>query len=528
MWLPQPGVRPSVPPSQERRASKYELLKTSLSYQTSQFFDNSTLHGVRYIREEGRPFCERFMWFCFTTIGGVATLIIIVSLWEKFQTNPTITGLDTDFHNWDVPFPCITLCLSNPADQEAIDEYVKQSENDNEDVKTFLTLVTNISVWNLAEFKPLMSKPEAMINTRSLPELQSQFARNCSIFENCEYKAVKTNCCKLFKPLSTEMGFCYAFNSRHATKTKFTPEYIRETDEKWSLVVGVKAGVNTGMIRLYVQSHDEIPVLDVNPQLEWHYEISKLVFSAKQTYTTEDARQLSIRQRRCVFPDEIKLDTDSMYTYGACMTQCRMRLARKMCNCVPFFYSTTAGYTVCDVEGVKCLANHADEIQSRQKSCMCDLGCMNTVYEVEKIQEGPHRRKIELSFVSWPMVRYKREVLFGWVDLLVSFGGIAGLFLGFSLLSGVEILYFFTMRACCMVMRNQNELKQLQEEYEKVEKPPLDLSLTPYFMKRDSSSKAGISRVIPIQHPIRFQELKVPRNQMNNIQPKNSVFEFLP
>lgn len=25
---------------------------------------------------------------------------------------------------------------------------------------------------------------------------------------------------------------------------------------------------------------------------------------------------------------------------------------------------------------------------------------------------------LEITFVSWPMVRYRREVLFGWVDLL--------------------------------------------------------------------------------------------------------------
>ena len=26
--------------------------------------------------------------------------------------------------------------------------------------------------------------------------------------------------------------------------------------------------------------------------------------------------------------------------------------------------------------------------------------------------------RLEIAFVSWPTVRYKREVLFGWVDLL--------------------------------------------------------------------------------------------------------------
>lgn len=63
--------------------------------------------------------------------------------------------------------------------------------------------------------------------------------------------------------------------------------------------------------------------------------------------------------------------------------------------------------------------------------------------------------RILIEYLTWPIVRYKREVLFGWVDLLVSFGGIAGLFLGFSLLSGVEILYYFTMRACCMLYKNR-------------------------------------------------------------------------
>lgn len=72
----------------------YALLRTSLKYQTKEFFNNSTLHGVRYIAEKGRSFGEKFMWFCFVAIGAVAAFVIIGSLWEKFQTNPTITGKD--------------------------------------------------------------------------------------------------------------------------------------------------------------------------------------------------------------------------------------------------------------------------------------------------------------------------------------------------------------------------------------------------------------------------------------------------
>lgn len=76
----------------DTKITSARLLRTSFFYQTKEFFNNSTLHGVRYIAESDRPFGERFMWFCFTAIGFISALVIIVSLWEKFQTNPTITG----------------------------------------------------------------------------------------------------------------------------------------------------------------------------------------------------------------------------------------------------------------------------------------------------------------------------------------------------------------------------------------------------------------------------------------------------
>lgn len=74
------------------KISSIRLLRTSFMYQTKEFFNNSTLHGVRYIAEANRPFGERLMWFGFTAIGFISALVIIVSLWEKCQTNPTITG----------------------------------------------------------------------------------------------------------------------------------------------------------------------------------------------------------------------------------------------------------------------------------------------------------------------------------------------------------------------------------------------------------------------------------------------------
>lgn len=65
------------------------------------------------------------MWFCFITTGVISAIIIIVSLWEKFQTNPTITGLDTDFHNQLLIFPTVVVCPMDAYDKNLVLETVE-------------------------------------------------------------------------------------------------------------------------------------------------------------------------------------------------------------------------------------------------------------------------------------------------------------------------------------------------------------------------------------------------------------------
>ena len=44
------------------------------------------------------------------------------------------------------------------------------------------------------------------------------------------------------------------------------------------------------------------------------------------------------------------------------------------------------------------------------------------------------------------MTKFARKETFGWQDLIAFFGGIVGLCMGFSLLSGAEFVYWFTLR----------------------------------------------------------------------------------
>ncbi|XP_073973573.1 amiloride-sensitive sodium channel pickpocket 23 isoform X2 [Rhodnius prolixus] len=477
--------------------STYKLLKTSLKYQTKEYFNNSTLHGVRFIAEEDRPTFERLMWFSFVSIGAIVTLIIITSLWEKFQTNPTITGLDTDFHNWDVPFPGVTVCPKNRASDKLIKAYIEKrwttsdlSEEKKKFYYDYINLISNLTYSNLKEidkFKNDKTLPQE--NLRSV--LLAVVMRCGDLINNCEWKGRKYDCCSGFLPTFTEHGFCYSFNTvraetdwpwkaKNSSVINLTTHYIYETDTRWSVLFNGNAKKNPYSI--YIHSSDALPSIEMHPQHVWTKTISKIQFASKTTYTTEESKQLSAKQRKCVFPYEVKLATAPEYSYWACMSECRMKFALKKCSCVPYFYHKIDGFPYCNLDGLVCLSKYTDDFK-KSLYCPCELGCMNTVYEVEKLVDSNEKAKnpVEIGFVSWPMVRYKREVLFGWVDLLVAFGGIAGLFLGFSLLSAVEIVYYFTMRAMCMMYKDKNRVQQLAEEEENRKVPKVDLSLRPSY-----------------------------------------------
>ncbi|KAI9586057.1 hypothetical protein GQX74_001904 [Glossina fuscipes] len=414
---------------------------------------------------------QLFMWFCFTAIGTVIALVIIMSLWEKFQTNPTITGLDTDFHNQNVIFPTTVVCPVEAWDHNKTYNFV---------------------------YNTLANYEESAAN-RIVPFLESLPNLN---FENL-HKTVTLRCedtlaeCKFRDDLKTEVQYD-----------------LYETDKKWALLfeLNVKADI-------YVFSNEDYFGKEFNPQVTWDLDqFVEVRISKKSTYTTDESRQLSISQRKCIFYDEVKLQYfPDDYTFSSCMKECRMRNAIKLCKCLPPFYRPTPDLRYCDIKELSCLEKHKQNI-TRNKDCRhCELGCSKTVYNIEKLMkstENPAYHGVLVEFLTWPIIRYKREVLFGWVDLLVSFGGIAGLFLGFSLLSGVEIIYYFTIRACCMVYKNRQELIETEEKIRN--KPP-----APINMKLSTQAYNRQQVISKIDKPSNVQEISVIESKLSYDKPPN-------
>lgn len=124
------------------------------------------------------------------------------------------------------------------------------------------------------------------------------------------------------------------------------------SDKKWSLHFEPKI-----QSHIFVHSHKENFGYDFRPQIVWKPPFAtELLISMKETYTTEDARQLSIMQRKCIFPDELQLSIydDDEYAFTSCMKECRVKKCVSLCECVPPFYRPLGNVSAYVLASISC------------------------------------------------------------------------------------------------------------------------------------------------------------------------------
>lgn len=141
--------------------------------------------------------------------------------------------------------------------------------------------------------------------------------------------------------------------------------------------------------KIFLFSNEEQFGGDFKAQLEWvEGQSSDILISKKNTYTTDDARQLSIQQRKCIFFDEFDLRYyPGDYTFSSCMKECRMRKAIYLCKCIPPFFKPVPGQNMCKISDFGCLIKFRSNITNLKDCRQCELGCSKTVFNIEKLNK---------------------------------------------------------------------------------------------------------------------------------------------
>lgn len=167
-------------------------------------------------------------------------------------------------------------------------------------------------------------------------------------------------------------------------------QQIFETDKSWALEMYLKRES-----LIYLHSVREVFSYDNRAQFIWEsLNTVDLLISMKETYTTQDANQLSVTQRKCIFPEEEEInfheEKDEKYSLSACMKKCRMKRAIEFCKCIPPFYTRKMNTQIpyCGIQNMTCIFNFAQNITDITKCSHCELSCDNTVYDIEKFSKS--------------------------------------------------------------------------------------------------------------------------------------------
>ncbi|XP_025196558.1 pickpocket protein 28-like [Melanaphis sacchari] len=173
--------------------------------------------------------------------------------------------------------------------------------------------------------------------------------------------------------------------------------------------------------------------------------------------------------RHCYYQHERILKFFKIYTVNNCEIECRANNSLKMCGCVAFYHPRYVNTPICGSESYKCMLQYSNNGYSifdnnvfninTTNHCNCLDVCSelrfnhNVVYthkNLTKNVKNPQKRNrlksIVVMYYKRNLRNVQRTALIPVNELLGNIGGSLGLFLGASIISVFELIYFFVVR----------------------------------------------------------------------------------
>jgi amiloride-sensitive sodium channel len=177
--------------------------------------------------------------------------------------------------------------------------------------------------------------------------------------------------------------------------------------------------------------------------------------------TSEDLKKLSWQDRMCFMDGERKLKYFKFYTQKNCEIECLSSKLLEKCKCIPYDFIRQNNTKVCELFDYICVDQVKNETiyeEDQEKLCNCLQPCNYISYSYEFVETKLKNRDqregyVRIKFKDNEFVSMQRIRQFTVVDFLSYVGGLLGLFAGISVLSFFEILYFFSLRLVCEVLR---------------------------------------------------------------------------
>ncbi|KAI8121516.1 Pickpocket protein 19 [Lucilia cuprina] len=547
---------------EKKRTQEFvQQFKKSAQQFAINFGRKSTIHGINRIFQDDSNHYERFFWLFSLICAFLGTIYVCLILSQRFNAGNLETIIEsTNRPVFYIPFPEVAICNANNLNWQRLEEAKHRfmpHENNTEKIRLFemvIGLYDNISFGKFEHFQALKNKPLKLVNNVNFSLVFDFMTWRCEeLLTDCVWRRYKINCCDVFLRSRGSNGICWHFNTLSTEEGKrkqlLDNKYPYRTGS-----AGPKSGLNVRVLlneeKHYRQDNEKGITVGIMEPKVFHKDPTWVPANTETVVEVEpviylydnDTRTLSSDQRKCLFHDErSSYDFKSLagfsYMIENCQAQCHQEHLLKYCNCTLDLLFPPAQYKACKVKDLLCLAKYNDHFRFYHQFgeeefvhsyyqgmiCKCFRNCysLNFVTDVRPsflpafIRENKTYVDLDVHFRFETMMVYRTSLVFGWVDLMVAFGGIAGLFLGCSLISGIELLYFVFVEFPVFMFNEFNEFKT-KTSYKKVDN--LESNQQQQLKKVPVKQRNwGLNnRIMAAQH-MEHNEFMFNKNNFNNI-----------
>ncbi|XP_030370430.1 pickpocket protein 19 [Scaptodrosophila lebanonensis] len=498
------------------------MAKLMLPY-LKEYCDSSSLHGIRYLTDPKLQNFEKVIWVLLLIATTICATLVYIDLTERYNSVRIHTTIeDSMLPIFYSPFPSVGLCLRNRINlrklqHEAVEHFLgtNASAADREIFVRFFTAASEVHLNRMYVMGKFFNNATLAMAVSRLDHLNVsevlRYARlDCKdFFVECNWRGQSHNCCEIFEHERTEAGYCWVFNSavspkmrQRAKNDKYYPLHTPNSGEGTGLDVFMrlnKSLILPGVRGVYLmikqpdQWSDEV-------RLVTHNTHTKISIVPRYTSTEQRTRSVTPTERHCIFDDETndhryKKLPGLKYWKGNCRSRCHQEHVDRLCRCTPmllFPISDDDNFTDCKPSEFKCLYDNRDTFRVERHAmetlyvdsvykdsmiCDCLNSCVQLIFETVHsstpldfnetgVEMGTMR--LDIFFQSSFFIKYQTRMRFTFVELLASFGGIIGLFLGASLLSAIELVYYFTM-GLYFYLHGNWKLQQQQNSVQKLQ-----------------------------------------------------------
>ncbi|KAG5683737.1 hypothetical protein PVAND_013002 [Polypedilum vanderplanki] len=207
---------------------------------------------------------------------------------------------------------------------------------------------------------------------------------------------------------------------------------------------------------------NEIPT-PFHEEMYLEYGRRKQVTIMLKTYkSSNDLKKFRPKKRGCYFEGERQLKFFKSYTKAHCDFECMTNYTLKVCGCVKFSMPRTKGTPICDIDKGDCYYNAMlqwpKDGENSHRPCNCLETCNSIKYNILYSKDsffsdytGPSPlMDMKRGTYSVFLIRTRNHVIdeyenfaeYRLQNFVADFGGLMGLFLGCSIISLVELIYF--------------------------------------------------------------------------------------